>query len=308
MTKKFAGGGNCRCSARESAYNPFVQANTEGPVPERAKAEGEFYNRYAERLSLERLEPFDVFASTCLENAHLLQELGDLSGRRLLDIGCGQGDTSVWFALRGAEVWALDVSDQMVQTTRELAARHGCAARVHAEVGRVEDMRYPDAFFDVLFADGVLHHLDMAAAVPNLVRVLKPGGHGVFLEPQKGSVFSEIYRQFAKDLRTKDERPLEARDFEFLRTQFQELAHREYHLISLPLFALRFTRLKLTGRAFPYWMDEMRQGKYHPRLLRWLQNIDEFLLGRLPFLRRYCWLTVIRAQKPLVPAAPQDQP
>ena len=275
-----------------------MQTNSRRPFSERAQAESEFYNRYAEQLSLDCLKPLDVLAPTCLENLYLVQELGDLTGQRVLDIGCGQGDTSVWFALRGAEVWALDVSDQLVQTTRQLAARYDCADRVHAEVCRVEDMQYPNDFFDLQFADGVLHHLDLTAAVPNLVRVLKPGGRGVFLEPQKGSVFSEIYRFFAQDLRTKDERPFEARDFEFLRNQFQQLKHREFHLCSLCLFALRFIRLKLAGKAFPYWMDEVRQGKYHPRLLRWLQNIDEFFLERFRFLRKYCWITIICVEKP----------
>jgi SAM-dependent methyltransferase len=288
----------------------MLSAMLEQPSPKkstRAQTESQFYNRYATQLTVAKLEPVGVFAPTCLENIHLLAQFGDLRGLRVLDIGCGQGDTSVAFALRGAEVWALDVSDRMVELTRQLAAHHGVMERVHTDVGRVEDMQYADNFFDLLFADGVLHHLNMPAAVPNLVRVLKPGGRGYFLEPQKGSIFSEIYRFFAKDLRTTDERPFEARDFEFLRIQFGQLEHREYHLASLVLFALRFTTLKLTGKAFPYWMDEVRQGKYCPRLLRWLQNLDEFFLGRFRFLRQYAWMTVIRGQKPQPSAGQQHQ-
>ena len=158
-------------------------------------------------------------------------------------------------------------------------------------------MTYPSDFFDIIFADGVLHHLDLTEAVPNLVRVMKSGGHGFFLEPQKGNIFINIYRLFAKDLRTPDERPLKQRDFEFLQSQFGRLEHREYHLVSPLLFGLRFVSLKLTGKAFKYWMDEVRQGKYHPRVLRVLQKADEFLLGRLPVLRKRCWMTVISVQK-----------
>jgi ubiquinone/menaquinone biosynthesis C-methylase UbiE len=270
---------------------------TGGEPTKRARAESRFYDRYAEQLSPEQLAPQNVFAPTCLENLYVLEQFGDLQGKRVLDIGCGQGDTSVFFALGGAEVHALDVSEKMVSVTAELAKRHGVDGRVHAQACRVEDMKFADDYFDLIFADGVLHHLDMPQAVPNIVRVMKQGGRGVFLEPQKGSVFSEIYRLFASDLRTTDERPLEQRDFDFLTGQFGRLNHREYHLVSLALFMMRFVTLKISGKAFPYWMDEVRQGKYHPQLLRHLQNLDEWVFRHFPSLRRYTWLTVIVAEK-----------
>ena len=263
----------------------------------RAHAESQFYDRYAEQLSPEQLAPQNVFAPTCLENLYVLEQFGDLKGKRVLDIGCGQGDTSVFFARGGAEVHALDVSEKMVSMTAELARLHGVDGRVHAQACRVEDMKYADDYFDLVFADGVLHHLDMPQAVPSIVRVMKPGGRGVFLEPQKGSIFSEVYRFFATDLRTTDERPLEQRDFDFLAGQFGRINHREYHLVSLALFTMRFVTLKLSGKAFPYWMDEVRQGKYHPQLLRRLQNVDEWVFRRFPSLRQYAWLTVIVGEK-----------
>jgi ubiquinone/menaquinone biosynthesis C-methylase UbiE len=274
-----------------------MSPETDGKTTQRARAESQFYDRYAEQLSAEQLAPQNVFAPTCLENLYVLEQFGNLQGKRVLDIGCGQGDTSAFFALAGAEVHALDVSEKMVTVTTELARYHGVGDRVHAQACRVEDMKYPDDYFDLVFADGVLHHLDMPQAMPSIVRVMKPGARGVFLEPQKGSIFSEIYRLFATDLRTTDERPLEQRDFEFLTSQFGCLNHREYHLVSLVLFTMRFVTLKLSGKAFPYWMDEVRQGKYHPRLLRRLQNIDEWVFRHFPGLRRYTWLTVIITEK-----------
>jgi SAM-dependent methyltransferase len=274
-----------------------MHPETGGKPTKRAQAESQFYDQYAEQLSPEQLSPEKVFAPTCLENLYVLEQFGNLRGKRVLDIGCGQGDTSAFFALCEAEVHALDVSERMVSVTTELAKYHGVGDRVHAQACRVEDMKYPDDYFDLIFADGVLHHLDMPQAVPNIARVMKRGGRGIFLEPQKGSVFSEIYRFFATDLRTVDERPLEQRDFDFLTSQFGQLNHREYHLVSLVLFAMRFVTLKLSGKAFPYWMDEVRQGKYHPKLLRRLQNVDEWVFRHFPSLRKYTWLTVITTEK-----------
>jgi ubiquinone/menaquinone biosynthesis C-methylase UbiE len=266
-------------------------------LTQRALSERQFYNSYAERLDVSQIDPSRILAPTCLENEHLIEKLGELRGKRVLDIGCGQGDTTTFLALRGAEVWALDVADRMVEFTRQLAAHHGVADRVRAETGRVEDMKYPSDFFDLVFADGVLHHLDLSSAVPNLVRVMKPGGRGFFLEPQRGSVFIEIYRLFARDLRTADERPLNQHDLDYFAGQFRRFDHHEYHFLSLSMFGIRFLQLKLQGKAFPYWMEDIRAGKWHPRTLRCLQRIDEFLLTRFRFLRKYCWMTVIVVQK-----------
>ncbi len=274
-----------------------MNPDTHVGLTERARSERHFYDQYADKLTAVQLSPLAVFAPTCLENAHVLSQLGDLNGKRVLDIGCGQGDTSVFLALQGARVCAIDVADKMVELTQALARIHKVGDRVEGQAVRVEDMKYPNDYFDLIFADGVLHHLDIPLAVPNLVRVLRKGGRGIFLEPQKGSIFSEIYRHFAKDLRTPDERPLEKRDFEYLAGQFGQLDHREYHLVSLLLFTMRFVTLKLSGKAFPYWMDEVRQGQYHPGLLRFLQRVDEVLFRYLPVLRRYTWMTVITVQK-----------
>src|ERR1017187_4202655 len=102
-----------------------MPSETGGEPTKRAQAESRFYDRYAEQLSPEQLAPQKVFAPTCLENLYVLEQFGNLQGKRVLDIGCGQGDTSAYFALCGAEVHALDVSERMVSLTTDLAKYHG---------------------------------------------------------------------------------------------------------------------------------------------------------------------------------------
>ena len=62
------------------------------------------------QLSPEQLAPEKVFAPTCLENLYVLEQFGNLRGKRVLDIGCGQGDTSAFFALCEAEVASLRIT------------------------------------------------------------------------------------------------------------------------------------------------------------------------------------------------------
>jgi 2-polyprenyl-3-methyl-5-hydroxy-6-metoxy-1,4-benzoquinol methylase len=87
-----------------------------------------------------------------------LDELGDLSGRRVLDVGCGPGRYAVAVAERGAEVVGVDISATMLT----LAGGHardrsvdGMCRFVQADFGEYE----PDGDFDVALMMGVLEYL-----------------------------------------------------------------------------------------------------------------------------------------------------
>jgi SAM-dependent methyltransferase len=104
--------------------------------------------------------------------------LGDVTGLRVLEAGCGPGALTGWLADHGAEVTAIDVSPQMVRLTRD---RVGGRARV-----LVADLSEPlafaaDASADLVVASLVLHYLrDLAPVLAEFRRVLAPGGAVVF--------------------------------------------------------------------------------------------------------------------------------
>jgi len=266
-------------------------------IHSRVEAEKEFYDRYSRQLEPQTINPLEVFSRHTDETQYLFENFGNVRGSRILDLGCGQGDTSVFFALSGAEVWGIDVSQGMIQLTEDLARRYAVGDRVHPSVMRAEKLGFGDDMFDLIFADGVLHHINLEESLPELVRVLKRGGKAVFVEPQQGNALMDVYRFLARDLRTPGEKPIGREEYKLLEKSFKNLEHREYHLFTLPLFALRFAHLRLQGRAYPYWMEEVRQGKYLKSIYRFLQSIDRMLLAKLSALRKWCWLTVIVGSK-----------
>ncbi len=87
----------------------------------------------------------------------------DLSGRRLLDAGCGTGALAVEAARRGAEVVAIDLSPTLVALARERAPAD---LRIEFRSG---DMLDPDLgrFDHVVGMDSLIHY-----AAPDMVRVL----------------------------------------------------------------------------------------------------------------------------------------
>lgn len=87
-------------------------------------------------------------------------EAGDVSGKNVLDIGCGSGVYSVDFARRGAaQVVGVDFSRNMLDLAREEAARHGVAERCRFIEGNFLEIELAKEF-DVAIAIGVFDYLE----------------------------------------------------------------------------------------------------------------------------------------------------
>lgn len=114
---------------------------------------------------------------------HALEALGDPAGKRILEVGCGQGQLAVWLATQGATVVALDVSAGNIRVTTRRAAATGVAERVTADTTPIELYAGADASFDAIIGNQVLHHVELDQAMPNIHRMLRPGGITVFCEP-----------------------------------------------------------------------------------------------------------------------------
>src|SRR5262245_8040667 len=104
--------------------------------------------------------------------------LGDVTGLRVLDYGCGHGMAAVVLARRGARVMAFDLSPGYLAEARNRARANGvCVDYVCADGERLP---FADGSFDRVWGNAVLHHLDMDRAARELRRVLRPGGSAVF--------------------------------------------------------------------------------------------------------------------------------
>src|SRR6185436_1500533 len=94
-------------------------------------------------------------APAAVENRYILQRLGPLEGVRLLDVGCGLGESSVYFAQRGAKVTATDISPGMIATALQLAQLH--RVDIDTLVTPAENMDLPVGQFDVVYSANTLH-------------------------------------------------------------------------------------------------------------------------------------------------------
>ncbi len=103
----------------------------------------------------------------------ILALAGDVTGRRILDAGCGAGPLFAALRDQGAIVTGIDASTKMLELARQ---RLGASAVLHvADVG--SPLPFPDGAFDDVIASLVLHYLeDWTAPLAELRRVLRIGG------------------------------------------------------------------------------------------------------------------------------------
>lgn len=176
------------------------------------------------------------------------QHLHDLTGKRVLEIGCGHGDFALKLLRAGASVVAgIDISDVYVADAAAKARAAGFSQGSHDfRVMDAHALQYPDDSFDLAVGHGILHHLDLDVCLAEIRRVLAPGGIALFIEPLAGNPLLRIFRMLTPTARTVDEKPLSAADLRRVAAGWS-VASRYYGVVAAPVAAL--TSLAL--RPFP---------------------------------------------------------
>ncbi|MHC4457024.1 MAG: methyltransferase domain-containing protein [Planctomycetota bacterium] len=293
-------------SEKQETYNPFVLIWTFyrliklklqiAKTKKRLFDESTFHDAWASAMDVENLLVRESFeAVTAVENRYSINAMGNIEGKRILDLGCGAGETSVYFALKGAEVTAADISPEMIRVVNRLAAKWN--VKLDAKVMVAEDMDFQSNHYDFVFGNGILHHLDRKKAYNEIVRVLKPGGKAIFVEPLCYNPVISIYRVLARTVRTKNEKPFRFREFRYLRELFAHVQHQEFWLTTQLIFIYFFLIKRISPRKERYWKKVIAEADSIAPMYTKLLKIDDFLFSRAPFLKRLCWNTVIVLEK-----------
>jgi len=165
----------------------------------------------------------------------MFQLAGNLGGKRVLEVGCGEGVASVQLAYCGADVDAVDLSPVSIDVARRRAAVNGQAVTFRvADVTR-DDVAEPDTY-DVVWCDLILHHLtdSLAAVMDGVRRWLKPGGVFVAREPVAYAGWLKAVRRLVpvRVDATDDEQPLRPEDFDVIRRRIPDLRRRYFRVLA----------------------------------------------------------------------------
>jgi len=125
-----------------------------------------------------------------------VSRLGDTTDLRALDLGCGGGRHSEFFAQNNFITSAVDINPRMLETTQNRVALTG--KPIDVQLGSILDIPHIDNEFDIVLATGVLHqaqNIDQyRTAIKELSRVLKPDAF-TFLNIFTNGVWDDTYTQ-----------------------------------------------------------------------------------------------------------------
>lgn len=222
-------------------------------MEERKQKEIEFHNKVRAKVLRENESEYEyltsnkkfysvVRSSRAFVNGWLLQRCPN---RKVLDYCCGNGGVSLFLAKNGAEVTGIDISGESVKNAKENAIRENVEKNTCFLVMDAENLGFNKDSFDIIVCGGVLHHLDIQRAYPELARVLKPSGEIICGEPLAYNPIIQLYRKMTPHLRTEWEKDhiLTRSSIELAKKYFGKVETRFFHLATLAAMPFR----NLTG-------------------------------------------------------------
>ena len=190
-------------------------------------------------------------------------------GKRVLDIGCGYGGSSLDFLNRQASyVRGIDISERFIASAKGFAIAHSldenCLEFTQHDISQPIEGQY-----DVIFGRAILHHLDYREVLARLYTDnLNPGGIAIFMEPLGSNLLLRLYWQIAQNAHTPDESPFMREDLDWLKNRFASFSLIPINYFSLPLGIL--------------------SSKLFSRPDNWLLGVSDFLdtkLAKICFLQ-----------------------
>lgn len=262
-------------------------------LTQRQIRELEFYEEFSERnASIEvcfdsilgqETRPWNSYwRITDLARQHFRSE-----GQKLLDFGCGPGESSVIFSRIGYEVFGFDLSPNNIELAKRLAQKYEMTGKTHFSVSAAEELNYPTEYFDLVVGTDILHHVDIGRALQESLRVLKKGGLAIFHEPIRAPIFDTlretafgrwlIPRKASLDHQiTEDERKLTDSDLQIIKSFNTGFSVQRFLLLAR---LDRFIRNPNSKKP------------------SFLEQVDFQLFKLVPFLKNYSGIAVIVLRK-----------
>ncbi|NOY61304.1 MAG: class I SAM-dependent methyltransferase [Calditrichaeota bacterium] len=261
---------------RRSYNNPLKKTEN---ISLKNELEQQFYDEEAEKyLANFRDDVFLYDENETMPTGHkqFYLQLKDSDGKKILDICCGHGFTSVRLAKIGAQVTGIDVSPKMIELAQKNAEFNDVDERISTRVMSVQAMDFADQNFDFVVGIGALHHLNLETAGHEISRVLKKGGKAIFLEPRIPFKWLIFVRSV------------------FPNKCFESPGGAQLTDKEIRIFSGFFSKTKVDYFLF---LRKLARFPILNKLSDHLDKYDAYLINRFPFLKKFYWAFLLQFTK-----------
>ncbi len=275
----------------------MVNNNTN--VEELLRREEEFHDEWALSENVEDIDVHTLFESfVALENTHIIKKLGDIRGKKILDVGAGLGESSVYFALQGAEVYYNDISPKMGEFAEKLAAKYG--VKLKLMIAPIEKLELYEEYFDIIHCANLIHHVpqvDQEFWIKTMSQSLKKGGKLVTWDPLRYNPIINVYRRMATKVRTIDEMPVGFDILNLYRKYFSKVDYKVFWFTTLWIFMYYYLVRRHHPNDVRYWKHIFKEKE--SKIGWWfnpLKKLDNLLL-KIPGFKHMAWSIITVAEK-----------
>lgn len=243
----------------------------------RKTTELEFHDSHRDRLALEEIDSKThrklygnkKYYKAAVRSKRYIEEWISNNARSsvFLDYACGDGFNTIMAARAGARLAVgIDISPVSIGNAKIDAARRGLDEKTYFVLADAENTKLPDDTIEAAICSGVLHHLDLARALPELRRIMAPGGKILAVEALGYNPLIKLYRYM---------------------TPAQRTIWEKNHILSLK--DLRYAKRYFNVREIRYWHIASIAGVYFHPLMPFFDSFD-CLLTKIPGLRLMSWI------------------
>ena len=181
-----------------------------------------------------------------------------------LDYACGEGENAILAAKAGANLsLGFDISSIAVIKAKNNSENLNNLMFFQADA---ENTNLPDKSIDLIVCSGMLHHLDLSYAFPEMQRILKPGGKILAIEALDFNYFIKLYRRYTQKMRTEWEAK---------------------HILSLK--EVKLAEKYFQVKEVKFWHVIGYLSAIFPSTMKIFNNIDR-LLEKVPGLQKMAWI------------------
>lgn len=245
----------------------------------RFEQERAFWDRHVEQVwggvedyQMPRLAPFEELCGSIAYLGPVLEFVGSVKDKRVLDLACGDGWLSWSLAKSGAMVAGCDISPGSIEVAAQVARANGLQSRLRFDAMICEKLAYEDNQFDLVLMHAAMHHCDIDQVSKEIWRVLKPGGRAVLIEDYAYHPLMNLYRRLTPASHTPEEEALTDEDLAVIASRFSYCEYKFFGLVNLV------------------------ETSCHPLMVRLkpvLRAVDGYLYKRLPRAQKYSKLVEV---------------